>query len=441
MPTVAADVAALSRSEPEFFEATKRNLRRNFALFVMDGASFGVVLAIFSEQTMLPNYLGILSPAPVLFGVLATFWALGRYVPQLVSSYLAIGRHKRKRLLLTLAGLERFSMLLIAGSTLLAGRVSDELAAAAFLGAVLIFAISLGLYMPIAQDFQAKTIVLRRGLLFGTSQLLGGVAGFATGLWARGYLGEPATAASFGQLFLVTFLVSGLSLVALSFLVEVPLPRVAVRPRLRDFVGGVPSAIQSLPGYSRFLLSRATIAMGTMGLGFVAALALEVGLAARDVALFSSVFVLSQAMTGLGWGIVGERVGFKAVMAGGGFALATGLGLAWASTTTAMFALAFVFLGANNAALIISDPNLTFEIAPPERTVQFLGITNTVTGPSYAIAALIGAAVSSALSFRHTIAASAVIAALGAIVALVTVHEPRRAGGTVHVSEPPSTLP
>lgn len=432
MASIAADVTALARSDPAFYEATKRNLRRNFALFVADGAAFGVVLAIFSEQTMLPNYLGIVSPTPVLFGVLATFWAIGRYVPQLVGSYLATGRHKRKRLLLTLAAIERLGLLLIAGSTLLAGRVPDTLASAAFLGAVLFFSVSLGLYMPVAQDFQAKTIVIHRGLLFGMSQLLGGGFGFITGLAASRTLGDSASVASFGQLFLVAFAISGLSLIALSFLAEVPLPRVAPRPLLREFLLAVPAAIREVPSYSRFLLSRATIAMGTMGLGFVAAQALEVGIAARHVALFSSAFVLSQAITGLGWGAVGERVGFKAVMVGGGFALATGLALAWASTSTALFAVAFIFLGGNNSALLISNPNLTFEMAPPERTVKYLGITNSVTGPSYILAALIGAVVASVFSYRHAIAAAAVIAVFGSLVALRTVQEPRSAA----VSDP-----
>jgi predicted MFS family arabinose efflux permease len=79
-----------------------------------------------------------------------------------------------------------------------------------------------------------------------------------------------------------------------------------------------------------------------------------------------------------------------------------------------------------NAANITSDPNLTYELAPPDDTARFLGVTFTVIAPALAIGPLVAGVIAGLTSYTVLFAVSALLAVVGLVAATLRFREPRR---------------
>jgi MFS family permease len=292
-----------------------------------------------------------------------------------------------------------------------------------------------GLIMPPYGELFSKSILRHRGRLYGGVQLLGGLLGAAGALVANRLLQALDEPLGMQAVFWLAFALSFLSLAFIAGIREVPFPDVRPRGTLRALVGSVPALLRENRSYRWFLVGRSAIALGMSGLGFVAAAALDRGLTPADAAGFASAYLLSQSVGGLGWGLLGDRFGWKLVLLGGGLALAIGMVLAMTAATFATFALSFAFLGLTYAAALTSDPNITYEVAPPDDTSRYLGVTSTLTAPALTVAPLLGALLASVTSYPILFGASALLAVLGVGVAAAKFEEPRR---RVAMSTPPS---
>ncbi|MEA2518845.1 MAG: hypothetical protein QOF49_925, partial [Chloroflexota bacterium] len=187
----------------------------------------------------------------------------------------------------------------------------------------------------------------------------------------------------------------------------------------------VPALLSRHETYRWFLLGRSIVALGTMGVGFVAVAGLQRGLTAPDAAAFAAVYLLAQSVGGLVWGLVGDRWGWKLVLEGGATALAIGMVVAFAASGLAAFALAFALLGIANAGTMTSDPNLTYEVAPPHQTSRYLGVTSTVIAPALTLAPLIGGVIAGIWSYSALFFISALLAVAGLIATNRRFEEPR----------------
>jgi MFS family permease len=137
------------------------------------------------------------------------------------------------------------------------------------------------------------------------------------------------------------------------------------------------------------------------------------------------VYLLAQSVGGLVWGLVGDRWGWKLVLEGGATALAIGMVVAFAASGLAAFALAFALLGIANAGMMTSDPNLTYEVAPPHETSRYLGVTSTVIAPALTLAPLIGGLIAGIWSYGVLFFISALLAVAGLIATNRRFEEPR----------------
>jgi MFS family permease len=422
---LSADVELMRQSQPAYVDAAERNLRWNFALLTLDGATFSFAITLLSETTILPAFVRSLTDVPFVFGLLAATFAVGHFLPSLFGAHLASGRVRRKPLVLAIAGAERVGILAIALSALGVGVLPDAAVLALFFLAFAFYAVTTGLIGPAYGDFMAKSIVRWRGRFYGGVQLIGGLMGFGAATIANRLLHELPYPTGVQVCFWLAFGLSFISLLFIANLREVPYPDTVPRVPFPRLLAEVPALLRTHETYRWFLLGRSVVALGTMGVGFVAVAGLQRGLTAADAAAFAAVYLLSQSIGGLVWGLVGDRWGWKLVLEGGASALATGMVVAFAASSFLAFAVAFGLLGIANAGMMTSDPNLTYEVAPPHQTSRYLGVTSTVIAPALTLAPLVGGVVAGLTSYSVLFFLSALLAVAGLITTNRRFDEPR----------------
>lgn len=426
---MSADVERMRRAQPAYVDAAERNLRWNFAMLALDGATFAFAITLLSETTILPAFVRTLTDAPLAFGLLAATYAIGHFLPQLAGAHLASGRIRRKPLVFGIALAERVGILAIALSAMGAGRLPDGVVLVLFFVAFGFYATTTGLIGPVYGDFMSKAILRWRGRFYGGVQLVGGLMGFGAATVARQLLGDLPAPVGIQACFWLAFALSFIALLFIANLREVPYPDVAPRVPFRQLITEVPGLLRRHAAYRWFLTGRSVVALGTMGVGFVAVAGLQRGLTPADAAGLAAVYLLAQSLGGLGWGLVGDRWGWKRVLEGGALSLALGMVAALAANGFAAFAVSFALLGIANVAMNTSDPNLTYEVAPPHETSRYLGVTSTLIAPALTLAPLVGSLIAGSSSYAVLFGVSAALAIAGLITTNRRFDEPRRQGG------------
>jgi MFS family permease len=314
---MSADVEVMRRLQPAYVLAAERHLGRNFALFALDATAFSFGIALFSETTMLPAFVGTLTSEPLAFGLLATVFALGHFLPQLVGTWLVGGRERRKGVVVGIAASQRLGMLLVAATAMTVGLLPDGQVLVLFFLAFAFYATTTGLIGPPYGDLLAKAIVRRRGRFYGLAQLLGGGSGILAAAIAAELLRTLPSPQGIQASFWLAVTASSISLVFLALIRETPYPVVAPRIPFTRLVAGIPALLRAHHAYRWFLGSRSIVALGSMGVGFVVAAALARGVPPTEAGVFVLVYLGAQSAAGLLWGFLADRFGWKLVLQAG----------------------------------------------------------------------------------------------------------------------------
>ena len=422
---LSADVARLQRIAPEYAKAMAAHRRRNFAFLIVDGATFAFAISLLSEATIMPAFVSALTGSSLLVGLVAATFAIGHYLPQLVGAHLVLGRARRKPLFLGIVIAERFGILAIALSATLIGVAPPNLVIALFFIAFAFYSVTTGLIGPVYGDFVAKALTKSRGVFFGTVQLIGGALGFSAALWAESILKSQGFPGGTQTVFWVSFALSFLSIFFVAGLKEEPYPLVEARPRFMTTVRKIPGIVVGDRNYGRFLLARAFLALSTLGMGFVVVNGIRGALVPSDAALLAAVFILSQAVIGFALGVVGNFLGWRVVVIAGGVLIVLGMVGATFAQSVISYIGVFVLLGGANAVTVIGDPNMSIEMAPPDKTGLYLGTTSTFLAPFFIAGPLVAGALEPAVGFTSIFLTAAALALVGLVLAWRT-EEPRK---------------
>jgi MFS family permease len=441
---VSADIARLAAIAPEYARKMALHEKRNVLFLIFDGATFSFAISLLSETTIIPAFMQRLSGSAILVGLVAAVYALGHYLPQLFGAHLALGREKRKYLMLTIVILERVGILAIAIAAQLVGTLDRGVVIALFFVAFGIYSITTGLTGPVYGDFVSKALNRSRGWYYGVVQFLGGSLGFAAALVAQQLIKSHAFPQGNQLCFWLCFSLSFFSIVFVSCLKEEPYPHVEPRPRFRDTLAKIPALIAGDRSYARYLVARCALALSTLGVGFVVVDGLHHVLSPSDAALLAAVFILSQAVLGFVLSLVGSRFGWRIVIILGGVLIALGMVGALVGGSLLVYMGVFVLLGGANAVTIVGDTNMSIEFAPTAKTSLYIGTTSTLLAPFFIFGPLIAGVLANDVSFPLVFAIAGVLAVVGVVLAL-RIQEPRKSIPAdlidVDITGQPGTLP
>lgn len=432
------DAAAEAAAEAAYERFVWRNLPRNFAGHFMHGMLGMTGFRLFNAPTFLPAYLYLLSGSDFIVGLGQSLQQLGGVVSPIVGATQIEHRKQVLPVSMLMGTLMRIQVLGVALSGFF-------LHGQALLIAVLTFLFLLGMCSG-AQNvaFQlllAKVIpISRRGLLQAVRNVTGGAIAAALAWWAGRYLIQPNVWGNgYGVTFLVAFVLTSLGLTALAVLMREPEPpRVRPPSRVLDRVREFPALMRADRDFMFFMIAQGLATGARLAAPFYILYAgRQMTLDGAALGLLSLAFLGADTATNLGWGLAGDRLGFRAT-----FVAAIGL---WIAATVLLMsapaigahhladirwpiALAFFGLGSAQSGFQMSSQTMVLEFGAREDIAMRLALTSTAQGAMSTLGPLAGGLIAAAFGYEALFGVSIGFLLAALAILLARVEEPRFRG-------------
>lgn len=388
---ITKDIQILFSKYPQYGKEIKRNYKKNFLLIASDSAFFTFSTTLLSQDTVLPAFISQLSSSSVLIGLIPALFYLGYFLPQIISSYFTQTRSKRKGMILRIAIAERIGILLIALTSQVIFKLPNTIILVLFFFSYALFTSTTGLIIPSYSDFISKAIYKKRGLFYGINQAMGGIIGFSASLLAMNILSNFNFPKNFQYIFWLSFAFSFISPFIISNFKETEFPIPPRQISISNFIKNIPSIMREYPNLGKYIISRHLIGLAMMGNSFFLIYAMkQFNLDSGVVGIFTMVILLSQSISGLVWGQIGDKFGYQKVLSAGSLLLvAEGVIALLAKDQWGFFVIAGL-IGSVYSSIYICHSNIIFVISPPEDTGLFIGLSNTLIAPILALAPILG---------------------------------------------------
>ncbi|HXF63736.1 MAG TPA: MFS transporter [Caldilineaceae bacterium] len=413
----------------------------NFTVNLLDILLITLGFSLISRETVMPVLVSTLTDSKLAVGLVAAIFGFGFYLPQLLTAgYTEQLRYKKPFVMtVSLVG-ERLPYLLIALAVWGLAARAPALTLVLFYLCLATAAFSAGAATPAWLDIIAKVIpVRRRGLWSGLGHSLGALLGVVGALLAGRILAGYPYPTNYALLFGLASVFIFLSWVGLALNREPPSVVTKEAIPLRVYFRQLPAVLRRNLNYRAYLLSRMTVLLGAMANGFFIVYGRErFGIDAAGIGALTALLVGSVAVMNLVWGFLADRWGHKLVLAGGALLLALAGLNAWLAPSAAWLGLTFVLLGAYSAADMVSSLTIILEFCAPEDRPTYIGLTNTLLAPILILAPVLGGWLATVAGYTPLLITSTTIAAIGGLLLVFWVHEPRTAPLVVVSSAEPS---
>jgi MFS family permease len=428
-------------------------MRWNFLVLGADIAFFSLGLSISSAYAVLPLFVHHLTSSNVVVALIPAVRALGQFGPQLFVAPLTERRERALPLILRLTILERVPYLLLAvGTLLLVGRSAGLLLVLFFVMLFLALAGS-GLCSPPWLDMIARSIPGGWiGRFFGLWTGIGGLLGIGGAAVAAAILARVAWPLNFAICFALTFVTFIVSYVLLALgrepvreLPQAPepsrrgqaaarghavraLPRGARwRREMREQIRAIWGLLREDGGLRRLIAGNALAAVATMaGALFAVAALRRGGLTDAEVGVESTILFVGSTAGYFLWGAIGDRYGHRTVLVWGAVCAAASALLALWAHGFAIYALVFLLLGLNLAAVTLAGFTFITEFGPVERRPTYIALSSVAYAPFAVGAPIVGGWLADAWGYAPVFALSALAGAAAVVVYQWLVPDPRR---------------
>ncbi|MEE4193316.1 MAG: MFS transporter [Halieaceae bacterium] len=412
-------------AERDYHRRVQERLPRNFAVHLVHGLLGQTGFRLVSTPTFVPAYILLLSGgSDIAVGLALSLAALGAAVTPLFSASL-IG-HRRRVLPVGFftGGAMRVAVLFLALAGLL---FEGDAALVAALAAMALFGLFAGMQTVVFQTLLSKVIPVNyRGRLMGIRNFLASLTTIGVAWVGGNYLvGTPPQAAGYGQVFLLSFVLTTIGLLVLVLVREPEPPTVADKRSFAQYLREMPAFLRAEPAFARFVLARAVSTLGRMALPFYILYAGEsIGLSGETLASLTVAFTVAATLANLFWGWLADQYGFR-------LCLLLSIGLWIAATLTLLLSAnywvvvaVFAAIGASQEGFRLGSISLPMEFGNRENTSLRLAIANTVSEGAGSVAPLLGGLVAAALGYGAVFLGASALLCLGLVV-LLSVQEPR----------------
>lgn len=415
------------RRHREFRSAVERNLKRNVAAQLFNGALGQTGFRLVQAPTFLPAFLFALSGSDFLVGLARSMQAAGTVMSPMIGASLIGHRPRILSATLLLGVLMRLQILGVSLAAFLLGNQS------AFAAVVLMMTL-MGFFQGMSQvtmnSLRAKVIpVGRRGIVSGMRNFLAGVSAASVSYVAGAYVIEPNLLGNgYASLFLLAFTIGMLGLAGLAATREPD----AVNVRRREGVVGtfrqVPGLLRANPPFARFFVVRALGTFGRMGMPFYILYAsTRTDISGRELGILTTIWMITSSVSNLFWGLLADRRGYRIVMI---------LTLAlWAASQLHMLTVTglggmmgfFVIMGMAQGGFNQAAQNMVFEFGAEHDIPLRLAASGTAVNAIATIGPVLGGVIVTLHSYQALFVTCFALQALG-LVMMTWVPEPRTLG-------------
>lgn len=407
---------------------TRKHLRYNVTVNLMDGGFFGVAIGFASFGTILPLFVASMTDSATLIGLVPAIHATGWLLPQLFTAghTSRLRRYKPTVLMLTIH--ERVPFLGLALVALLLPRIG--------LQAGLVLTFLLLTWQGLGGGFTANpwtSMISKiippesRGTFFG---IQGAVANLFISAAAVGagylldWLASPSN-------FIVCFLIAGVfftfSWIALALTREPADYDKVVEENPLPFWHGAGRILKRDRNFNWFLTARILSQFATMGSAFYIIYALRhFRMDTITAGYLTATLTVAQTVANAGMGWLGDRVGHRLMLIIGALSALLGALLAWFAPSLAWFFPIFALSGFANVSIWMNGMTMTVDFSDEAERPFYIGLAQTLTAPATIIAPLIGGRIADTQGFVSTFAWSAMLSVVMAGILIFLVKEPRK---------------
>jgi MFS family permease len=416
-------MAQLSVGRPE-----RDDVPWNFTVNAVDIMFITLGLSLVSRETVMPVLASQLTDSKLVIGLIPAIFSLGFYLPQLLMANFSEGLRYKKPFVMWIGGMgERVPYLFIGLAVWMLAVSAPTLTMGILLAGLAISAFGAGIGTPAWYDMIAKVIpVHRRGIWSGIGHSLGALMGVGGALLVGRILESYFFPTNFAILFFLAAGAMAISWGGLALTREPPSIVNGKTTPIRRYLSRLPLILRRDRNYTRFLLSRSLVQLGTMAGAFFIIYGTEhFQIDGIGVGRLTA-FLVGSAVMNLVWGFIGDRLGHKAVLAGAAFCMSGAVAGAWMAPSQVWLAITFVLLGAYLAADMVSGLNIILEFCEPEERPTYIGLTNTLLAPLVTLAPLLGGWLADTVDYEGLFIVALLVATLGGLLLTFWVQEPRR---------------
>jgi MFS family permease len=407
---------------------TRRHLRYNVTVGLMDGGMFGFALGFASFGTILPLFVASMTDSATLIGLVPAIHSAGWLLPQLftASRTARLRRYKRTVLMNTIH--ERVPFLGFAIIALLLPKIG--------LQAGLIATFVLLTWQGLGGGFTANpwtSMISKiippeyRGTFFGTQAAVANlfISGAAIG---AGYLLDWYEAPiNFAICFFIAVFFFTVSWAALAFTREPTDTEKVIDEFPTPFWQGAGKILKRDKNFNWFLVARALSQFATMGFAFYIVYALRRFQMDEITAGFlTASLTISQTVANAGMGWLGDKVGHRAMLIIGAVAATLSSFLAWVAPSLSWFFPIFILTGFANVSIWTNGMTMTVDFSGETERPFYIGLAQTLTAPATMIAPLIGGWIADTQGFGITFALSSTLSIAMMAILIFIVKEPRK---------------
>jgi MFS family permease len=290
-----------------------------------------------------------------------------------------------------------------------------------------LFGFAQGMQGVAFQVVMAKVIpIARRGRLLGLRDLASGLVLIGVASVGGFLLDRYGFARGNGYTFLLAFGLTSLGLGAFAAVREAPGRDLRERTPLVRRLGELPALLRAEPDFLRFLSARllASAARGVLPL-YVVFIAREFGITGARLGLFTIVFSLAQSSSTLGWGYVGDRMGYKRVFQASSACWLAGTALLLVATQLWTATATYALVGAGLGGFMLAGSNLVLEFGSERERAMRIATHNASTELVGMVGFLGAGLLADGVSLRAAFVASILLQAL-AILRIRAMRDPRR---------------
>jgi MFS family permease len=411
----------------EFQHSVHRHHRWNTFIGWMDGIFFALGGSLVSHITVLPVFLRILTESKFAIGMVHTLTMIGIFAPQIFSAHYIESMPLKKKVVIILGAIMRLPWLALAIILPFMIHLPEPFPVFIFFIVYLIFTTGWGLMIPPWLDMIGRIILPRkRGTFLGVRFTLGRIFAIPGAILCFFLIQEFPFPYNFALCFAASFILLNISLFFFVLTQETPYPIVKKKIHLIRFLRSLPGVLRKDRNFLYYNIAYSLIAFTNLSLSFYAVYAVErFQLPSSYAGIFTALFMGSQAVTGILWGIIGDRYGHKISMVISAFMSILASLTALTASSQTLFLTCFLFAGGYISATLISNMNMILEFCPPEERPLYIGLANSFAAPVFVLSPIMGGLIVDTFSYEATFALSAFLTFLGLVFLIFAVKDPR----------------
>ena len=407
---------------------TRKHLRYNVTVGLLDGGFFGLAIGFASFGTILPLFVASMTDSATLIGLVPAIHASGWLLPQLfTASYTSrLRRYKRTVLLITIH--ERLPFLGLALVALLLPQIGAQ--------AGLIFTFLLLTWQGLGGGFTANpwtSMISKiipsesRGTFFGIQGAVANLFISAAAVGAGYLLDSFDSPVNFIACFLIASLFFTFSWIFLAMTREPADYEKVIEQNPLPLWHGAGRILKRDKNFNWFLTARVISQFATMGFAFYIVYALRrFEMDAITAGYLTATLTIAQTVANAGMGWLGDRLGHRLMLIVGAASALLSSALAWFAPSLAWFFPIFVLSGFANVSIWMNGMAMTVDFSGENERPFYIGLAQTLTAPATIIAPLIGGRIADTQGFVSTFAWSALLALVMVSILVFLVKEPRK---------------